>query len=176
MRDVRDQRHSPALAAASASKILIRPMAPHDYVAVCKMTDRNRARVPLTAREVRNLCRQQWVVASVAEPYTGDVDGRASYQPIVGFMFHAVFPDHFEFFDLMIDRPHRRRGIGTLMARQVTNRLCPGRRLRAIADVPETNLPAQLFLRSLGFRCVKTIDNRPMPDVYRFSLRVESGT
>lgn len=162
--------------AVRPANILIRPMAPHDYVSVCKMTDRNRAAPPITPRELREFCRKQWTVAAVAEPYEGDLDSNATYKPIVGFMLHALFPDHFALCDLLIDRPYRRRGIGTLLARKITTRLAPSRRLAAIADVLETNLPAQLFFRSLGFRCVKTMRNAPMPDVYRFSLRhQESG-
>lgn len=58
---------------------------------------------------------------------------------IVGFMVYT-HPDH------------RREGIGSTMVRRLVDRLSQQRRKEIVLEVRESNLGAQLFFRSQGFR------------------------
>jgi ribosomal-protein-alanine N-acetyltransferase len=48
-------------------------------------------------------------------------------------------------------------GIGTQMMSKLVGKLSPERRARIALEVRETNLAAQLFFRSLGFRAVSVL-------------------
>ena len=54
-------------------------------------------------------------------------------------------------------RSHRRLGIGTQMMNKLVGKLSPERRARIVLEVRETNLAAQLFFRSRGFRAVSVL-------------------
>jgi ribosomal-protein-alanine N-acetyltransferase len=54
-------------------------------------------------------------------------------------------------------RSHRRLGVGAQMMAKLTAKLAPDRRNRIVLEVRETNLAAQLFFRSLGFRAVSVL-------------------
>jgi ribosomal-protein-alanine N-acetyltransferase len=54
--------------------------------------------------------------------------------------------------------PHyRRHGVGEQMVSKLTGKLSQQRRSRLLLEVRETNLDAQLFFRSLGFRAVSVL-------------------
>ena len=57
----------------------------------------------------------------------------------------------------------RRQGIGNMLVDNLKSRI--GRRNRIIVDVSETNLGAQLFLKSCGFKCVARLEGS---EDYRF--------
>jgi ribosomal-protein-alanine N-acetyltransferase len=48
----------------------------------------------------------------------------------------------------------RRRGIGRALLRKLADKLTPTGRQRIQLEVRETNLSAQLFFKSLGFRAI----------------------
>jgi len=54
-------------------------------------------------------------------------------------------------------RSHRRLGVGTQMMHKLYGKLTADRRSRIELEVRETNLPAQLFFRSLGYRAVTVL-------------------
>ncbi len=56
-----------------------------------------------------------------------------------------------------VSSAHRRRGIGSQMMRELIRSLSPERYHRLVLKVSETNLPAQLFLRALGFQAVNIL-------------------
>ena len=60
----------------------------------------------------------------------------------------------------------RRRGVGGQMIGKLIGKLSHQRRSRIMLEVRETNLPAQLFFRTLGFRarsrsCATSTTTRP---------------
>ena len=60
------------------------------------------------------------------------------------------------------DAPHeltmfRRRGVGSQMAKKLITKLSHDRRSRIMLEIRETNLAAQLFFRTLGFRAVSVL-------------------
>ena len=50
-----------------------------------------------------------------------------------------------------------RRGIGTALVDKLVSKLSPHRRNRIVLEVRETNLDAQLFFKSLGFRAISVL-------------------
>ena len=56
---------------------------------------------------------------------------------------------------LAVDPACRRQGIGSAIMRKLQDKLPMHRRRRVTFDVPESSLETQLFLRALGFKCVR---------------------
>ena len=50
-----------------------------------------------------------------------------------------------------------RQGIGTALVDKLVSKLSPHRRNRIVLEVRETNLEAQLFFKSLGFRAISVL-------------------
>ena len=83
---------------------------------------------------------------------------------IVAFMIYELHRSRLHMLNFAVMRSHRRLGIGTQMLEKLIGKLTPDRRGRIALEVRETNLPAQLFFRSLGFRATSV-----MKDFYRDS-------
>jgi ribosomal-protein-alanine N-acetyltransferase len=56
-----------------------------------------------------------------------------------------------------VGREFRRHGVGVQMLSKLIAKLSSQRRTRILLEVRETNLPAQLFFRNLGFRAVSVL-------------------
>ena len=76
---------------------------------------------------------------------------------IVAFMIYELHRNRLHVLNFAVRRSHRRLGIGTQMMDKLAGRLSPERRDRIVLEVRETNLPAQLFFRSLGYRAVSVL-------------------
>lgn len=74
---------------------------------------------------------------------------------IAGYTVFWVHRRRIEILNFAVAPRLRREGVGTGMAWELLRRLSPGRRTRITAEVRETNLPAQLFFRAMGFRAVE---------------------
>jgi ribosomal-protein-alanine N-acetyltransferase len=75
-------------------------------------------------------------------------------------------------------RSHRRLGIGTQMMEKLIGKLTPDRRGRIQLEVRETNLAAQLFFRSLGFRAttvLKDFYQDSTEDAYLMQYALDAG-
>ncbi len=71
---------------------------------------------------------------------------------VVAFMIYELHRSRLHVLNFAVLRSHRRLGVGTQMLEKLIGKLTPDRRGRIVLEVRETNLPAQLFFRSLGFR------------------------
>ncbi len=71
---------------------------------------------------------------------------------IVGFMLYELKPTSIVILGLAVSPWHREKGVGRKLVGRLVARLEVGRRDRITLVLRETNLPAQKFLRSLGFR------------------------
>jgi len=91
--------------------------------------------------------RQRNCIGMVAE-YAGSV---------VAFMIYELHRSRLHVLNFAVLRSHRRLGIGTEMLGKLVAKLAPQRRDRILLEVRETNLPAQLFFRSLGFRATSVL-------------------
>lgn len=78
-----------------------------------------------------------------------DVSGEA-----VGYMVYEMHKTRLVLLTLAVAPGRQREGVGRALMKRLLVKLHPDRRTSISARVRERNLPAQLFLRSLGFRCV----------------------
>jgi [ribosomal protein S18]-alanine N-acetyltransferase len=77
---------------------------------------------------------------------------------VVGFMVYTLCEKTIVLENLAVAPQQRRKGYGKAMIEKLVSKLSPERRSRVTSLVRETNLDAQLFLRSCGFRCVGAYD------------------
>jgi len=91
--------------------------------------------------------RQRNCIGMVAE--SGDA--------VVAFMIYELHRNRLHVLNFAVARPHRRLGIGTRMMEKLIGKLTPEHRTRIVLEVRETNLPAQLFFRSLQFRAISVL-------------------
>ncbi len=76
---------------------------------------------------------------------------------VVAFMIYELHRTKLHMLNFAVLRSHRRLGIGTRMMEKLLAKLTPDRRGRIMLEVRETNLPAQLFFRSLDFRATTVL-------------------
>ena len=76
---------------------------------------------------------------------------------VVGFMVYELHKHRLHVLNFAVADRHRRRGIGTQMAKKLITKLSHDRRSRIMLEIRETNLAAQLFFRSLGFRATSVL-------------------
>lgn len=76
---------------------------------------------------------------------------------VVGFMLYDLHKSRLHVRNLAVDPNHRRTGVGSEMIDNLKRKLSYHRRNRIVTEVRETNLTAQLHLRSLGFRAVSVL-------------------
>jgi len=76
---------------------------------------------------------------------------------IVGFMIYELAKNRIQVLNLATAAKWRRRGVGSQMAAKLVGKLSAQRRTRITLEVRETNLPAQLFFRTSGFRAVSVL-------------------
>lgn len=121
----------------------IRWMTPADLADVLAIEEQS-FEFPWSDEEFRRCIRQQNCIGLVAE-----AAGR-----IVGFVFYEIDRSQLHVLNLAVDPRYRRRGVGASLMRKLMSKLSAGGRSRIQLEVRETNLPAQLFFRSLGFKAV----------------------
>lgn len=93
---------------------------------------------------------------------------------VVGFMVFQLRTRCFRLLNFAVSPEFRRRGIGSQIIATLACRLSRDRRRRIVSEVRETNLAAQLFFRSLGFRAIGIKRGRyreTAEDAYRFALQ-----
>ena len=76
---------------------------------------------------------------------------------VVAFMVYELHRTRLHLVNFAVARGHRRLGIGTQLMEKLCGKLTAERRSRVVLEVRETNLPAQLFFRGLGFRAISVL-------------------
>ena len=76
---------------------------------------------------------------------------------VVGFMIYELHKNRLHVLNFSVSPNWRRRGIGQQMIEKLINKLSHQRRNRILLEVRETNLEAQLFFKSVGFRAVSVL-------------------
>ena len=76
---------------------------------------------------------------------------------VVGFMIYELHKSRLHILNFAVHEGFRRRNVGTQMSRKLVGKLSHERRSRIVLEIRETNLPAQLFFRQLGFRAVSVL-------------------
>jgi [ribosomal protein S18]-alanine N-acetyltransferase len=78
-------------------------------------------------------------------------------ESIIGFMIYELHRNKIHLLDFATHYDFRRRGVGRQMVAKLVGKLSSQRRNRIAIHVRETNLPAQLFFRVLGFRAMEVL-------------------
>jgi ribosomal-protein-alanine N-acetyltransferase len=73
-------------------------------------------------------------------------------EKVVGFMIYELHKSKLHILNFAVQPERRRNGIGLQMAEKLVSKLSSHRRTKIMLEVRETNLDAQLFFRSAGFR------------------------
>jgi ribosomal-protein-alanine N-acetyltransferase len=81
-----------------------------------------------------------------------DLDDR-----VVGFMIYELQKTRLHILNFAVSSEFRHRGVGNRMVEKLIGKLSDQRRSRILLEVRETNLAAQLFFRSQGFRAVNVL-------------------
>jgi ribosomal-protein-alanine N-acetyltransferase len=76
---------------------------------------------------------------------------------IVGFMIYELHRNKIHVLDFATHAEFQRRSVGRQMVSKLVGKLSNQRRNRIALYVRETNLPAQLFFRVLGFRAMEVL-------------------
>lgn len=78
---------------------------------------------------------------------------------VVGFMIYELHETRLHLLNFAVAARCHRKSIGRQMVEKLKNKLSHQRRSRILLEIRETNLPAQLFFRSQGFRCISVISD-----------------
>jgi ribosomal-protein-alanine N-acetyltransferase len=73
---------------------------------------------------------------------------------VVGFMVYELHCNRMHLLNLAVAADWSRLGVGSAMVAKLKSKLNPSRRRTISLEVRESNLPAQLFFRAMGFRAV----------------------
>lgn len=99
---------------------------------------------------------------------------------IVGFMIYELHKSKLRILNFAVGPDSRRHGVGAQMIRRLVDKLSQQRRKEIVLEVRETNLPAQLFFQSQGFRAVSVLrshyeDSEEDAYVMRYRLTEADG-
>ncbi|HEV3164791.1 MAG TPA: ribosomal protein S18-alanine N-acetyltransferase [Isosphaeraceae bacterium] len=76
---------------------------------------------------------------------------------VVGFMIYELHKSKLQILNFCVHPEFRRQGVGHQMVAKLVGKLSSHRRTRIELHIRETNLPAQLFYRSQGFRASEVL-------------------
>ncbi len=76
---------------------------------------------------------------------------------VVGFMIYELHKTRLHILNFAVSENSRHRSIGHQMAEKLISKLSSQRRTRVSLEVRETNLQAQLFFKSVGFRATSVL-------------------
>ena len=76
---------------------------------------------------------------------------------VVGFMIYELHKQKLHILNFAVHPQYRRLGVGVQMVNKLISKLSSHRRTRITLEVRETNLAAQLFFRSQGFKAVRVL-------------------
>ena len=78
-------------------------------------------------------------------------------EKVVGFMIYELHKNRLHILNFAVHPSWRRLGVGAQMVAKLISKLSSHRRTRITLEVRETNLTAQLFFRSQGFKAVRVL-------------------
>ncbi len=76
---------------------------------------------------------------------------------VLGFMIYELFKERLHLLNFAVDEWFRRYGIGRNMINKLKMKLSSTRRTNVMLEVRETNLPAQLFFKRMGFEATNIL-------------------
>ena len=121
---------------------------------------------PWTEEDFIRCLRQRNCIGMVAE-----YDER-----VVGFMIYELHKDQLHVLNFSVRPDVRRRDVGAQMVNKLVGKLSQQRRNKIVLEIRETNLAAQMFFRSLGFRAISVLRDYyddTVEDAYVMSYRYQ---
>jgi [ribosomal protein S18]-alanine N-acetyltransferase len=97
---------------------------------------------------------------------------------VVGYMVYELHLKRLHLLNFAVAKVSRRQGVGLAMVRKLVSKLSSDRRTRIYLEVRETNLAAQLFFKSCGFRAVGVLSyfyQDTSEDAYQMAYRYEGA-
>lgn len=76
---------------------------------------------------------------------------------IVGYVIYELHRTRLHIINFAVHPDFRRAGVGQQMIGKLIGKLAPQRRSQILLEVRETNVPAQLFFRKMGFLAVSVL-------------------
>ncbi|MEM9828502.1 MAG: ribosomal protein S18-alanine N-acetyltransferase [Planctomycetota bacterium] len=76
---------------------------------------------------------------------------------VVGFMIYELHKNRLHILNFAVAPDARRQGVGLAMVGKLLGKLSHERRNRIMLEVRETNLAAQLFFKSIGFKAISVL-------------------
>jgi ribosomal-protein-alanine N-acetyltransferase len=110
-------------------------------------TEQESFEYPWTEEDFLRCLRQRNCIGMVAE----------QGEKVVGFMIYELHKAKLHILNFAVHPGCRRSGVGGQMVSKLISKLSSHRRTRITLEVRETNLPAQLFYRSQGFKAVRVM-------------------
>lgn len=102
---------------------------------------------PWTEEDFLHCLRQRNCIGMVAE----------QNERVVGYVIYELHKNKLHVLNLAVHPLVRRQHIGAQMVQKLMTKLSSHRRSRITLEVRESNLPAQMFFRSLDFKAVKVL-------------------
>jgi ribosomal-protein-alanine N-acetyltransferase len=112
-------------------------------------TEQESFEFPWTEEDFLRCLRQRNCIGMVAE----------QGEKVVGFMIYELHKAKLHILNFAVHPGCRRSGVGAQMVAKLISKLSSHRRTRITLEVRETNLAAQLFYRSQGFKAVRVLRN-----------------
>ena len=107
---------------------------------------------PWTEEDFWHCLRQRNCIGMVAELPLGD-------GIIGGFMIYELHNTRLHLLNFAVAKQFRRHGLASKLIDKLIGKLSSQRRTRIVLEVRESNLAAQLFFKSKGFRAVNVLRN-----------------
>lgn len=121
---------------------------------------------PRTEDEFARCLRSRMTIGMVVESIHPGRQDR-----IVGFMIYELQKTQLEILNFAVSPDDWRRGVGTAMVDKLKGKLSLQRRTQLLVEVRETNLAAQLFFRSQGFKATRILPDNLVEDAYEMVCR-----
>jgi [ribosomal protein S18]-alanine N-acetyltransferase len=110
-------------------------------------TEQNSFEFPWSEDDFIRCLRQRNCIGMVAE----------CEERVVGFMIYELHKSRLHVLNFAVSPKWRRHGVGQQMLEKLVNKLSHQRRNRILLEVRETNLAAQLFFKTAGFRAISVL-------------------
>ena len=97
---------------------------------------------------------------------------------VVGFMIYELHKNRLHILNFAVHSDYRRNNVGSSMVEKLVSKLSYQRRSRILLEVRETNLPAQLFFKNVGFQAVSVLRDfyeDTTEDAYVMQLRHQAN-
>ncbi|WP_146596976.1 ribosomal protein S18-alanine N-acetyltransferase [Novipirellula galeiformis] len=99
-------------------------------------------------------------------------------EQVVGFMIYELHKNRLHVLNFAVHPEGRRKGVGHAMLGKLLGKLSHERRNRIMLEVRETNLEAQLFFKSVGFKAISVLRDfyeDTVEDAYLMQFRYQAS-